>query len=265
MSNPDNITTRKHQSTSSVGPQRGLTCDEISDIVSKAMETVRKDIAGLPTKEFLEEAISKVAEKFNEKFEEKNREIESLKERLDIVEARLAILETLDKRVEEQEQYSRRVSLRIQGIPLPSTGSKEDCVKKVNDVFQKLDCGVTIDSIDRAHRIGPKIKSDDGSPPKQQMIVKFTSFRDRTKVYRARKKSDDVKIRLDLTKKRIALLNKASEIAKQYPCVQFVFTDVNCNLAAKMKNGGFIFFNSVEEFMDKILPPETEEMVSEEV
>ena len=53
-------------------------------------------------------------------------------------------------------------------------------------------------------------------------------------------------------------------IAKQYPCVQFVFTDVNCNLAAKMKNCGFIFFNSVEEFMDKILPPETEEMVSEE-
>ena len=31
-----------------------------------------------------------------------------------------------------------------------------------------------------------------------------------------------------------------------------------------MKNGGFICFNSVEEFMDKILPPETEEMVSEE-
>ena len=138
MSNPANITTRKYQSTSGVGPRRGLTCDEISDVVNKAMVAVRKDIAGLPTKEFLEEAISKVAESFNEKFKEKDREIESLKERLDIVEAKLTILETLDKRVEEQEQYSRRVSLRIQNIPLPSTGSKEDCVKKAYDIFRNL-------------------------------------------------------------------------------------------------------------------------------
>ena len=58
MGSPANVTTRKHQSTSGVGPQRGLTCDEISDVVNKAMVAGRKDIAGLPTKEFLEEAIS---------------------------------------------------------------------------------------------------------------------------------------------------------------------------------------------------------------
>ena len=97
------------------------------------------------------------------------------------------------------------------------------------------------------------------------MIVKFTSFRDSTKVYRARKKLNDVKIRFDLTKKRIVLLNKAAEIANKYSCVQFVFADVNCNLAAKRKNGGFIFFNSVEEFKDKILSPETEGMANEVV
>ncbi len=174
---------------------------KFSDIVNKAMSAVRKDIAALPTKEFLEEAVCKVVEKFNEKFKEKEREIESLKERLDIVEANLAILENSDKRVEEHKQYSRRVCLRIQNIPLPSaTGSKENCVKKVNEILQKLDCDASIDSIDRAHRVGPKIKSSDGGPPKQQMIVKFTSFKDRTKVYRARKKSNDVKIRLDLTR-----------------------------------------------------------------
>ena len=153
---------------------------------------------------------------FNEKFKETDREIELLKERLDIVEAKLTILETLDKRVEEQEKYSWRVSLRIQNIPSPSTGSKEDFVKKAYDIFQKLDCGVAIDSIDRAHRIGPKIKSDDGSPPKQQMIVKFTSFRDSTKVYRARKKLNDVKIRLDLTKERKAAPVRFSRKLKIY-------------------------------------------------
>ncbi len=68
------------------------------------MSAVHKDIAALPTKEFLEEAVCKVVEKFNEKFKEKEREIESLKERLDIVEAKLTILENLYKHVEEQEQ-----------------------------------------------------------------------------------------------------------------------------------------------------------------
>ncbi len=97
------------------------------------------------------------------------------------------------------------------------------------------------------------------------MIVKFTSFKDRTKVYRARKKSNNVKIRLDLTRKRIVLLNKAAEVAENYSCVQFVFTDVNCNLAAKMNSGGLVFFNSIEEFIDKVLPSaESEEMVGEE-
>ena len=102
------------------------------------MAAVRKDITGLPTKEFLEEAVSKLAEKLNEKFQEKDHEIESLKERLDIAEARLAILETLDKRVEEQEQYSRRVCLRIQGTPLSSIGSKEDCVRISTMFFRSL-------------------------------------------------------------------------------------------------------------------------------
>ena len=93
MSNPSNIMTRKHQSTSSLDPQHGLTCDEISDTVNKAMAAVRKDIIGLPTKEFFEEAVSKAAEKRNETFTEKDHEIELLKERFDIVEAWLAILD----------------------------------------------------------------------------------------------------------------------------------------------------------------------------
>ncbi len=69
----------------------------------------------------------------------------------------------------------------------------------------------------------------------------------------------------NLTKKRIVLLNKAAEVARKYPCVQFVFPNVNCNLAAKMRSGGFIFFNSIEELIDKVLPlAESEEMAGED-
>ena len=78
-------------------------------------------------------------------------------------------------------------------------------------VLRDLDCGVGVESVDRAHRIGP-VKVTDAGSRSQQMIVRFNSFRDRTKAYRARKNlsnDSNVKVRLDLTKKRLDMLIKA--------------------------------------------------------
>ena len=67
-----------------------------------------------------------------------------------------------------------------------------------------------VNSIDRAHRIGLRKKNDDGVEV-QPIIVRFTSFRDRTIVYKARK---DVKrklnygISVDLTKKKTCSFKK---------------------------------------------------------
>ena len=82
--------------------------------------------------------------------------------------------------------------------------------------------------------------------------MRFSSFRDRTKVYRNRKKLDDIKIRLDLTRSRLGTLKQASEWAKGCGDVSFVFADINCNLAAKMKNGKFLFFSSVGDLQQKV-------------
>ena len=56
----------------------------------------------------------------------------------------------------------------------------------MENILTELDCGVEIDSVDRAHRIGQRKKSDDDGKVHQQIIVRFSSFRDRTKVYRNR-------------------------------------------------------------------------------
>ena len=82
------------------------------------------------------------------------------------------------------------------------------------------------------------------------MIVRFTTWRHRTEVYRARKKSKSVKIRLDLTKLRLNILEKAQTLIDESggDCkVAFVFADINCNLVAKMKDGKFIHFRRLEE------------------
>ena len=93
--------------------------------------------------------------------------------------------------------------------------------------------------------IGPK-KTDADATVKQQIIVKFKSFRQRSLFYRNRVKvKDNIKVRLDLTKRRLSILNEAKEFAKSVPSIDFVFCDVNCSLAVKLKSGEFMYFDSV--------------------
>ena len=123
---------------------------------------------------------------------------------------------------------------------------------KVQDILNELDGGLGVDSVDRAHRIGlDKMSNVDGTLH-QQVIVRFSSFKDRSKVYRSLKKVKKVKIRLDLMKNRLGTRKLASEWAKRSGDVDFVFADINCNLVAKMKNGTFTFFSSVEKLQFKV-------------
>ena len=147
--------------------------------------------------------------------------------------------------LDDAEQYSRRACLRIYGIPLPSSSeSAAACVSKVKDVFQEIDVAVPDEVIDRAHRIGKKVENKQTGVKDQAMIVKFTSWRHRTAVYRGRKKLQDKRIQLDLTSKRAGLLSFAKEKAKDYAEVDFVLVDINCRVEIKTKGGGFLFFDS---------------------
>ena len=88
------------------------------------------------------------------------------------------------------EQYQRRLCLRISGIEVPSLGQNEtdqDCLDKIKDVCADLAVEIPCDVIDRAHRIG-KTTSHNGKKCRQ-MIVRFTTWRHRAIVYRARKNS----------------------------------------------------------------------------
>jgi hypothetical protein len=78
------------------------------------------------------------------------------------------------------EQYSRRNCLRVSGIP---ETEKEDTdgiiLKMVND----LGANLSIDEIDRTHRLGPRKQV--GSKPRD-IIIKFVSYRARQKLYNVR-------------------------------------------------------------------------------
>ena len=68
-----------------------------------------------------------------------------------------SLIDQLKSNVDEQEQYQRRLSLRINGIPVPAVGqseSAEDRLDKVKRLIKdQLELDVPDTVIDRAHRI----------------------------------------------------------------------------------------------------------------
>ena len=104
------------------------------------------------------------------------------------------------KQADDNEQYSIRYCLRIKGIGKDKDESGSKCVEKVIKVCKNLKVDISKSDIDRAHRVGKN---------RLTMIVKFFSFSKRTLLYKARKNDDKNKIHLDITKKRLNLLDEA--------------------------------------------------------
>ena len=226
------------------------TKEDVRNIIEDALKPVQEQIAELPEKDWINdtvnEAINKLEEKFDQRCQEYDQKIENLERRVDELEGLVKVIERLEARIDDGEQYSRRMCLRINGVPIPSGNDKEDCVEKVHELIKETGVDVPKDSIDRAHRIGRV--SDEG---KQQIIVRFKSFRERTLVYRSRKNCKKAAMFLDLTKRRLELLFWAKEVIKNKPDIEFAFADINCNIGAKMKSGNFLFFSNEQEFYEK--------------
>ena len=98
-----------------------------------------------------------------QELEKRDAEIRKLKGRV----------EELEGRLDDQEQYSRRTSVRISGV---EEKEGEDCEKKVTEIFASLGHRP---QINRVHRVGPK--SGNRNAPPRQIICQFTNYPDKRK------------------------------------------------------------------------------------
>ena len=122
----------------------------------------------------------------------------------------------LESRIEGQEQYSRRTSLRFHNIKVPvdERGNVKHPVNTdeliLNVCNDKLGLDINLHDIGRSHIIG-KVK--DG---KSQVIVRFVSYRTRNKVYSNKKglknHPDKIFITENLTKYRTELVKQLAEL-----------------------------------------------------
>ena len=182
------------------------------------------------------------------------------------------ILSKLEINIDDGEQYSRRMCLRIDGIDLKSDENENSssCMEKVQKVFEEMGVQVPAVSIDRAHRIGKRFPATDEKGSKiigqdhQQMIVKFNNWGSRMMCYNNRKKLKNKRVKIDLTKTRLTLLNQARAKTSGKPTIDFVFADVICRLQLRTKSAYFYSFNTMGELEDILTEIEEEvESVSE--
>jgi len=220
------------------------------------LEQVMDKMSTLASKECIDQLKTLILEQ-NEKIAEQRalitnqgEQIQSLYKSLDeheskknILRDRVAVLSSAVDHLklcsDNQEQYSRRSCLRINGVKKVENETAAQCLDVVAGICQEMGVDVPSEGIERAHRVGKERKA---------IIVKFTSFKYRTQLYRKRNKNGPVKIHLDLTKQRLSLLDKAKELITDDCNVEFVFADINCNTVARMKDNSYKFFKNVDEF-----------------
>ena len=152
------------------------------------------------------------------------------------------------KKVNELEQYSRRVCHRIEGVEHQVNEKSEEVLEKVMNIIKESEAEILESVLDRADRIGPTYTDNNTGKKMQSMIVRFTTFRHRTLFYANRKNiKSSARTRLDLTKDRYNLLVSAGKRVNNCPEVNDVCADISCRLKVKLADGSHKFFESMEE------------------
>lgn len=175
-----------------------LTSDDLDKIKSIVQSTL--------TEKFLNKIAAKVADIVEAKFEARVTRQEEIVNGLknQIVELQTKSRD-LEKRVEEQEQSSRNLNVRIFGLPHShSVDLRKDVVQLIND---KLKVNVRMEDVKRCFRVSAKNHAD--KPP--AVMVRFANDTVKSAVIANRKhlKSENIRVKEDLTKFRLTLLDAA--------------------------------------------------------
>ena len=231
--------------------QSGMDEELLKTIINEA-------VSDLINKEYMETLIDKLKSNIEEDVIMKIAEAtEPLESKISALEKKLQVykahMDQLEIKQDDAVQYSKRSCLRVFGIPLPSNENETESDYRdiANEMFSEMNVSIPEDGIDRIHRVGRKHKRADGVV-EQAIIMKLSSWKLHTAVYKERKKLKSVKVRLDLTQRRANLLSKAMSLIKENPEVDFVFANINCHLAIRLKDGDIRYFNSEEDLMAAI-------------
>ena len=181
--------------------------DQIKEVIS---EPLLDKLVTLLADTIMERVTQKVYAALKIDITAKETEINTLKKKVKNLEKSFS---AVDKIQEEQEQYSRRESLRLYGIPETPNEKTDEVVREF--VKERLNIELSRSDIARSHRITPKprpgstVRNENHKP----IIVKFNTYNTRQAVFDAKSRLRGTKIFIqeDLTSHRRELLNAARQ------------------------------------------------------
>ena len=227
---------------------KNATVEEITTLLDEKLSALKDDI--------VIEVRDSIARLFEAKLKEKDEKIEKLQSHVAMLQMHVMNLKQAhDEKLEELEQYGRRLCLRIDGVPHKEVETANEVLQTVKEKIDEVGADIPDVVIDRAHRVGAPFFDDSTHSKSQSIIVRFTTFRHRTLFYNKRKKlSKNVRIKLDLTKQRYNLLKYARERVENLENVKYVYADINCRLKVRMSDDKEYFFDSVDKLIDIVDP-----------
>ena len=154
----------------------------------------------------------------------------------------------LEHDYDDLEQYGRRLCVRLEDIPVGKDETTDKVFSKAENILKEACPNLSGDCINHAHRIGRDYKYYKTNKTCRIVIVRFTSFKHRTSIYRNRNILEDVRVKLESTKKKYNILKSADE--KQD--VNYVFTYINCRWKVVLKDGVSEFFKDIPELNEPI-------------
>ena len=202
-----------------------------------------KLIEPLVTNNSLEELFNKlkdeIVKKFDEKISEQNAKIEKLESIITIHEN---TIDQLLVKCDDNEQYSRRSCLRIHGVEVKENEDEDGVMNVLEDCYFSVNLQFHANDIDRAHRIGLPYTDKNSGKKVKSIIVRSWKARQRFYKGRPRYCADSSKkpgftVSVDLTKRRYLLLTKAKGLIKGNSNIKYVYSDINCSLALRFKDG----------------------------
>ena len=119
-------------------------------------------------------------------------------------------LHKLQKRVIKLEQYGRCLCARLEDIPVEKDKIADKVFSKAENLLKEAGPSLSGNCTDRAHHIGRNYKCHKTNKTCRSAMVRFTSFKHRTLIYRNRNFLKDVRLNLDLTRKRYVLKSARS-------------------------------------------------------
>lgn len=183
-----------------------LMLPEIKDLIQQQTPDINSIVHNAVDSavERINETLMKEVKSLQKNNEVLSKENKALKESMVQMEGKIMKLE---QTADDCEQYSRRNSIRITGIP---ESSNEETDKIVLDMAHDLDVQLNLADIDRTHRVG-RIREG----RKRAILVKFSTYRARRSLYSKRMELRDkaqwqgTYVNEDLTTRRSELLYRA--------------------------------------------------------